>query len=93
LTGSGHESYLESDQGDGLVANANFPNRGRLEQAVARLEAALESQGRKSGESDAALACTLSAAETENAQLKTLNQAVSARLDVAIGRLKTILEG
>jgi hypothetical protein len=76
-----------------LVANANFPNQGRLEQAVARLEAALETQGRKLSESDAALACTLSAAETENAQLKTLNRAVSARLDASIGRLKKILEG
>jgi hypothetical protein len=76
-----------------LVANANFPNQGRLEQAVVRLEAALETQGRKLSESDAALACTLSAAETENAQLKTLNRAVSARLDASIGRLKKILEG
>jgi len=82
------------------VANANFPNQGRLErprerleQAVARLEAALETQGRKSGEGDAALAHTLSAAEAENARLKTLNRAVSGRLDSAIGRLKMILEG
>ena len=82
------------------MANANSPKQGRLErprerleQAVARLEVALETQGRKSGESDAALAHTLSAAEAENAQLKTLNRAVSGRLESAIGRLKTILEG
>ena len=82
------------------MANANSPKQGRLErprerleQAVARLEVALETQGRKSGERDAALAHTLSAAEAENAQLKTLNRAVSGRLESAIGRLKTILEG
>ena len=82
------------------MANANARNRGclkrpreRLEQAVTRLEAALESQDRKSGAGEAALAQTLSAAKAENDQLKTLNQAVSGRLDTAIGRLKMILEG
>jgi 3-oxoacyl-(acyl-carrier-protein) synthase len=82
------------------VATANSQDQGglerpreRLEQAVTRLEAALEAQDLKSGESDAALAHTLSAAEAENAELKTLNRAVSGRLDSAIGRLKTILEG
>ena len=82
------------------MANANSPKQGFLEQsrerlnhAVARLEAALETQGRNSGESDAALAHTLSAAEAEKAQLKTLNRAVSDRLESAIGRLKMILEG
>ncbi len=81
------------------MANANARNQGRLErprerleQAVTRLEAALETQDRKSGEGDAVLAQTLSAAKAENDQLKTLNQAVSGRLDTAIGRLKMILE-
>ncbi len=78
------------------MANANSRKQGRLErprkrleQAVKRLEAALETHARKSGESDAAL----SAAAAENAQMKTLNRAVSGRLDTAIGRLKSILEG
>ena len=82
------------------MATANSRNKGglerpreRLEKAVTRLEAALETRDRKSGKSDAALAETLSAAEAENAQLKTLNRTVSGRLDSAIGRLKTILEG
>lgn len=82
------------------MANTNSRKQGRLERprerleaAVARLEGALETHARKSGESDAALARSLSAAETENAELKTLNRAVSGRLDTAIGRLKSILEG
>ena len=82
------------------MSTANSQNQGGLErprerlvQAVTRLEAALEAQDLKLGESDAALAHTLSAAESENAELKTLNRAVSGRLDSAIGRLKTILEG
>ena len=78
------------------MVKANSPKQGRLErprerleQAVKRLEAALETHARKSGDSDAAL----SAAAEENAELKTLNRAVSGRLDTAIGRLKSILEG
>ncbi|MDP6785713.1 MAG: hypothetical protein QF830_06020 [Rhodospirillales bacterium] len=82
------------------MATANSRNKGglerpreRLEKAVTRLEAALEARDHKSGESDAALATSLAAAEAENARLTTLNRAVSGRLDSAIGRLKTILEG
>ncbi len=82
------------------MTNANFLKQGflersreRLNQAVARLEAALENQGRNLGESDAALAYTLSVAEAEKAKLEALNRAVSGRLESAIGRLKKILEG
>ncbi len=54
---------------------------GRLEQAISRLDAALQSRA------DAARA-----ERAKHAALKEATEKVSARLDSAIGRLKTVLE-
>ena len=60
-----------------------------LDRAVSRLESALTGVQ----ESAAASSAGLDAAQHESASLKKVNVDVSQRLDGAIGRLKSILEG
>lgn len=61
----------------------------RLNQAVTRLEAALEKGGANGSEDTE----ELEAARAENAVLKELNRTVGRRLDAAIERLQGALEG
>jgi hypothetical protein len=58
---------------------------------VARLEAAVGNALSKDGEADAELARDLQSVRQELALYKEKNQAVSARLDAAIGRMRTAL--
>ncbi len=53
----------------------------RLEQAISRLDAALQSQADEAR-----------VEQTKYVALKEVTEKVSARLDSAIGRLKTVLE-
>jgi hypothetical protein len=85
---------------DGPVVKANLqqPSKvkrasARLDAAVARLEAALESRTLStSGEGlDPELSRELKTLRGQNAQLRTVNETVSGRLDGAIGRLKDVL--
>lgn len=69
--------------------------RTKLEQSVARLEAALEEKLAKAqGDNPevVALQDELENLKADNARLKLLNKTVSGRLDNTIGRLKTVLE-
>jgi division protein CdvB (Snf7/Vps24/ESCRT-III family) len=68
--------------------------KNRLEKSIARLEAAVKSQAElaAAGDDDGA-AEALAESQRLCAELKDANQAVTNRLDVAIGRLKTVLEG
>ena len=59
--------------------------RVRLEGAVTRLERAAATAG------PAALARELQGLKDENADLKALTTTVTERLDVAIGRLRTVI--
>ncbi|HEX9568897.1 MAG TPA: hypothetical protein VF987_04390 [Rhodospirillales bacterium] len=59
--------------------------RVRLEGAVTRLERAAATAG------PAALARELQGLKDENADLKALTATVTERLDVAIGRLRTVI--
>lgn len=63
--------------------------RERLDQAVARLEAALNARGEAS---DSKLAKELAAIRSQNAALQEVNDVVSTRLDDAIRRLKSMLK-
>jgi len=85
---------------DGPVIKANLQKPSkvkrastRLDAAVARLEAALESRTLStSGEGlDPELSRELETLRGQNAQLRTVNETVSGRLDGAIGRLKDVL--
>ena len=67
--------------------------RGRLEHAVAQVEAALDERLKAAGENENALARELEAARQENAALRHANETVSRRLDGAIDRLRAVLEG
>jgi division protein CdvB (Snf7/Vps24/ESCRT-III family) len=60
-----------------------------LDQAVSRLESTVT--GRR--DSAAASSAELDAAREESASLKRVNAEATQRLDGAIGRLKSILEG
>lgn len=62
--------------------------RERLDQAVARLEAALNARGEVG---DSKLAEELAAIRSRNAALQEVNEVVSTRLDDAIRRLKSML--
>lgn len=67
--------------------------RDRLQQAIARAEVALEkNDGEKAAAQREALAA-LEASRAENASLRAANEDMSARLDLAIGRLKAVLDG
>lgn len=66
--------------------------RKRLEEAVVRLEAAVDARAKADGGENKRLAKALENAQAECAELHEVNQTVSARLDAAIGRLKTVLE-
>jgi len=69
--------------------------RERLGIAVARLEKALGKQGDVQASAgagpDPELVRDLDALRDENAQLKTINETVSGRLDNAIGRLRAVI--
>ncbi len=61
--------------------------RKQLDEAVARLEAAVEARADENG-----LAADLAAMRNRNAALKDVTDTVSARLDGAINRLRAVLE-
>ena len=61
----------------------------RISKALARVEAALKARAEKG---DGGLAAELEAARETNEALREAQRNVSERLDVAINRLKTILE-
>lgn len=63
--------------------------RERLDKAVARVEAALETRARNGGDG---VSKELEAVRAKNAALKESYRAVSERLEGTIDRLKTILE-
>jgi hypothetical protein len=65
----------------------------RLERAVARLENAATAESASENADDRHLREELSAARKEHAELQAVTRDVSVRLDTAIARLKTILEG
>tara|TARA_B100000315_G_C14442555_1_gene525378 strand:- start:677 stop:943 length:267 start_codon:yes stop_codon:yes gene_type:complete len=71
--------------------------RARLDGAVARLEAALESRTESATgempdpESTKKLEAELVALRGQNARLKAVNETVSGRLNGAIGRLKDVI--
>jgi len=68
--------------------------RNRIERALARLEAAIDSklaEGAKPAEADHETAEKLAAAHREIAALKDRNRQVSDKLDKAIGRMKSVL--
>lgn len=68
--------------------------RNRIEQALARLEAAVDERladGAKPAEADPEIAGKLAAAHREIAGLKDRNRQVSDKLDKAIGRMKSVL--
>ncbi len=64
----------------------------RLDQAVDKLDAALEARTRAATEKDGKVSAKLSTARAENARLRETNKTVSRRLDAAIGRIKAVLE-
>lgn len=64
----------------------------RLEQALARLEAAAAQQIDRAGD-DRFLAAQLQAVRDDYTRLDHASRMVESRLDGAIGRIKTILEG
>ncbi len=61
--------------------------RKQLDEAVVRLEAAVEARADENG-----LAADLAATRSRNAALKDVTDTVSARLDGAINRLRAVLE-
>jgi len=61
----------------------------RLDQAVSRLEAALNAKAPLEGAGSAA---ELAVERSRNAALQEVNETISSRLDDAIGRLKSLLE-
>ncbi|MAE43549.1 MAG: hypothetical protein CMF63_00885 [Magnetovibrio sp.] len=65
--------------------------RQHLDQAVARLEAAVDKR-KKSGESGDRLAEEMEMARSANAAMKKNNDSMSIHLDGAINRLKAVLE-
>ncbi len=66
--------------------------KDRLEKSISRLEAAVKSQtALAAGDDETAEALVES--QRLCAELRQANQAVTSRLDAAIGRLKTVLEG
>ena len=68
--------------------------RNRIEQALARLEAAIDSklaEGAEAAGADPEIAEKLAAAHREIAGLKDRNRQVSDKLDKAIGRMKSVL--
>lgn len=67
--------------------------KDRLEKSIARLEAAVKTQAQPAGGDDEETARALAESQRLCAELKGANQAVTNRLDAAIGRLKTVLEG
>ncbi len=66
--------------------------KDRLEKSIARLEAAVKSQAELAAD-DGEKAEALAVSQRLCSELKDANQAVTSRLDAAIGRLKTVLEG
>ncbi len=66
--------------------------RQHLDQAVARLEGALEARAGHKGNGSSAEAGELEALRSENAALRQRADMVSQRLDAVIGRLHGILE-
>lgn len=69
-----------------------MPALERLDQAIARLETALDGRLRRFGEEKAALLQALHEARAKEAQTRSTAETVSARLDSAIERLQTVLE-
>lgn len=68
--------------------------KDRLEKSIARLEAAVKSQAElAAADDDGETAQALAKSQRLCAELKDANLAVTNRLDAAIGRLKTVLEG
>ena len=65
--------------------------RQHLDQAVARLEAAVDKR-KKSGDSGDRLAEEMEMARSANAAMKKNNDSMSIHLDGAINRLKAVLE-
>lgn len=66
--------------------------KDRLEKSISRLEAAVKSQAELAvGDDETAQA--LAESQRLCGELKDANLAVTNRLDAAIGRLKTVLEG
>ena len=65
--------------------------RQHLDQAVARLEAAVDKR-KKSGDSGDRLAEEMEMARRANAAMKKNNDSMSIHLDGAINRLKAVLE-
>ena len=85
---------------DGPVTKSNLQKpskveraRARLDSAVMRLEAALESRAANTGGgiADDELTRELESLRGETAHLKAVNETVSGRLDGAIGRLKAVI--
>ena len=66
--------------------------KDRLEKSISRLEVAVNSQA-ASAAGDEETAQALADSQRLCAELKKANQAVTSRLDAAIGRLKTVMEG
>ena len=67
--------------------------KDRLEKSISRLEAAVKSQAGLTPGDGGETAQELAESQRLCAELKEANRAVSSRLDAAIGRLKTVLEG
>ncbi len=66
--------------------------KDRLEKSITRLEAAIKSQAELAAGDDQT-AQALAESQRLCSELKDANQTVTNRLDAAIGRLKTVLEG
>lgn len=80
-------------KGQGIAAMTELETaKDRLEKSISRLEAAVKSQAElAAGDDETAQA--LAESQRLCSELKDANLAVTNRLDAAIGRLKTVLEG
>ncbi len=67
--------------------------KDRLEKSISRLEAAVKSQAELAPGDDGETAQALAESRRLCTELKEANRTVTSRLDAAIGRLKTVLEG
>lgn len=67
--------------------------RERMDQAVARLESALDKVAKPGPQKGAGSTAKLESLVEENIRLKEVNDTVAGRLDTAINRLSQVLEG
>ncbi|MBL6957760.1 MAG: hypothetical protein ISR52_02180 [Rhodospirillales bacterium] len=65
----------------------------RLSQAIDKLEDAVKSRTNGGAGADPEMVAELAVIRAENDSLKDVNKAVSDRLDAAISRMKSVLEG